>query len=51
MSEQDIYNLKTYGALSPSEFAPDPADELAPGHCVCGEKNCPDEYAHTTSGW
>ena len=19
--------------------------------CVCGEINCPDEYAHTTSGW
>tara|TARA_Y100000593_G_scaffold19389_1_gene38719 strand:- start:11719 stop:11952 length:234 start_codon:yes stop_codon:yes gene_type:complete len=21
------------------------------GECVCGEVNCPDEYAHHTSGW
>lgn len=51
LSEQDVYNLETYGAIHPSEFAPDPADEPAPGYCVCGKKNCPDEYAHTTSGY
>ena len=51
LSEQDVYNLETYGAIHPSEFAPDPADEAAPGYCVCGEKNCPDAYAHTTSGY
>lgn len=21
------------------------------GECVCGVVNCPDEYAHHTSGW
>ncbi len=44
LSEQDVYNLETYGVKHPSEFAPDPADEPAPGYCVCGEKDCADEY-------
>ncbi len=43
--------LETYGVKDPMEFAPDPADEPTPGFCVCGEKNCADEYAHTTSGY
>tara|TARA_A100001388_G_C28648404_1_gene440671 strand:- start:133 stop:312 length:180 start_codon:yes stop_codon:yes gene_type:complete len=49
--EELFYNLNTYGVKHPIEFAPDPADEPAPGHCICGEKNCPDEYAHWTSGY
>ena len=32
-----------------SDFAPSPEDELPEGVCVCGEVNCADEYAHTTS--
>ena len=36
LSEQDVYNLETYGVKHPSEFAPDPADEPKPGYCVCG---------------
>jgi len=34
-----------------SDFAPSPEDELPEGVCVCGETNCADEYAHTTSGY
>ena len=51
LTEQEVYNLETYGVKHPSEFAPDPADEPKPGYCVCGEKDCPDEYAHMTSGY
>ena len=51
LSEQDVYNLETYGVKHPSEFAPDPADEPEPGYCVCGKKDCPDAYAHITSGY
>tara|TARA_B100000927_G_C16200335_1_gene363277 strand:+ start:381 stop:581 length:201 start_codon:yes stop_codon:yes gene_type:complete len=51
LSEKDVYNLETYGALSPSEFAPDPADEPAPGYCVCGTKNCDTEYSCHTMGY
>lgn len=45
------YNLETYGVKDPMEFAPDPADEPTPGVCVCGEKDCAEQYAHTTSGY
>ena len=51
LTEEEIYNLKTYGAKHPSEFAPDPADEPKPGYCICGEKNCDEEYEHWTSGY
>ena len=27
LTPQDVYNLETYGALSPKEFAPDPSEE------------------------
>jgi hypothetical protein len=50
LSDEDLANLKTYGALSPQEFAPDD-EELLPGQCVCGAFKCSDEYAHTTSGY
>ena len=26
-------------------------EDLEEGQCICGEFNCPDEYAHWTSGW
>ena len=28
LTEEDVYNLETYGVKHPSEFAPDPADEV-----------------------
>jgi hypothetical protein len=51
LTPEEVYNLETYGVKHPSEFAPDPEDELENGGCVCGEINCPDAYAHTTSGY
>ena len=51
LSEKDVYNLETYGAIHPSEFAPDPADEPKPGYCVCGTKDCATEYSCYTSGY
>ena len=46
-SAEDVINLATYGAVSPMEFAP----EVEEGNqCMCGEMNCPDAYAHITSG-
>ena len=47
LSADDVINLATYGAVSPMEFAP----EVEEGNqCMCGEMNCPDAYAHITSG-
>jgi hypothetical protein len=47
LSAEDVINLATYGAVSPMEFAP----EVEEGNqCMCGEMNCPDAYAHITSG-
>lgn len=47
LSADDVINLATYGAVSPMEFAP----EVEEGNqCMCGEMNCPDAYAHMTSG-
>ena len=51
LTPQEVYNLEKYGATHPMEFAPDPEDELETGGCICGEINCPDAYAHTTSGY
>ena len=58
---KELNNLSIY---KPSEAqirdmvgAPTIEEELAEqaryerNECVCGEINCPDEYAHTTSGW
>ena len=48
LSADDVINLATYGAVSPMEFAP---EEFETGNlCMCGEMNCPDAYAHITSG-
>ena len=51
LTPEEVYNLETYGVKSAMEFAPDPSDEPKDGYCICGEKNCPDEYAHYTSGY
>jgi hypothetical protein len=50
LTPQEVYNLETYGVKHPSEFAPEVL-ELKEGECVCGEFNCPEEYAHHTSGY
>ena len=51
LTPQDVYNLETYGALSPQEFAPDPSEEPKEGYCICGTKDCATEYACYTSGY
>ncbi len=50
LTSEERFNLKTYGAISAQEYAPEP-DDLAPGQCVCGAFECSEEYAHHTSGW
>jgi hypothetical protein len=51
LTEEEVRNLEEYGVKHPSEFAPDPADEVPAGYCICGEKDCGEEYEHWTSGW
>jgi len=51
LTPEEVYNLEKYGVKHPMELAPDPEDELENGGCICGEINCPDAYAHTTSGY
>lgn len=50
--------IKNYDKLTESEqahvdaacdFMSEPQTEE--GVCICGTKNCPEEYAHTTSGY
>ena len=50
LSDEDLANLKTYGALSPQEFAPD-EEELQEGQCVCGAFDCKVSYSCYTSGY
>ena len=45
---EDVINLATYGTTNPMDFAPEPIEEG--NMCMCGEMNCPDAYAHMTSG-
>ena len=46
LTPQDVYNLETYGALSPKEFAPDPSEEPKEGYCICGTKDCQLQNMH-----
>ena len=50
LSDEDLANLKTYGVLSPQEFAPD-EEELQEGQCVCGAFDCKVSYSCYTSGY
>ena len=50
LSDEDLANLKTYGVLSPQEFAPD-EQELQEGQCVCGAFDCKVSYSCYTSGY
>ena len=48
--------IKNYDNLSESEQAHvdaalDSLDDETGDECVCGVKDCPDEYAHYTSGY
>ena len=49
LTAEEVQNLETYGVKHPSEFA-DLEDQNS-SECMCGETNCPDAYAHTTSGY
>lgn len=51
LTDRDLANLKTYGVLTPQEFAPEDDQELQQGECVCGALDCPTEYACHTSGY
>jgi hypothetical protein len=48
LTAEEVQNLETYGVKHPSEFAD--LDQNS-SECMCGETNCPDAYAHTTSGY
>ena len=50
LSAEDLANLKSYGVLSPQEFAPD-EEELQEGQCVCGAFDCKVSYSCYTSGY
>jgi len=47
LTATEVENLEKYGVKHPMEFAPEPEGE----GCPCGEVDCPDAYAHTTSGY
>ena len=50
LSADDVINLATYGTTNAQDMNPFQGD-LFEDTCICGEKNCPDAYAHTTSGY
>ena len=50
LSADDVMNLATYGTTNAQDMNPFQG-ELDLNTCVCGEKDCPEEYAHTTSGY
>lgn len=49
LSKEDKYNLKMYGTTTPKDFAP-AEEDVVEGVCMCGIVDCPDAYAHMTSG-
>ena len=51
LTDRELANLKTYGVLSPQEFAPDDEPELQEGQCVCGAFDCKESYSCYTSGY
>jgi len=48
LTTNDVMNLAEYGTTNPKDFAPE--YESPNGVCICGIVDCPDAYAHTTSG-
>lgn len=52
LSADDVMNLATYGTTNAQDMNPFQGDMFEDTDtCICGEKNCPDAYAHTTSGY
>ena len=48
LTAEDVVNLAEYGTTTPMDFAP--VEEEVEGVCICGIVDCPDAYAHITSG-
>ena len=52
LSADDVYNLATYGTTNAQDMNPNQGElDLNENTCVCGEVDCKDAYAHTTSGY
>lgn len=49
LTADDVMNLCEYGTTNAQDMNP-LQDELELDTCVCGTKDCSEEYAHTTSG-
>ncbi len=50
LSADEIINLATYGTTNANDMNPNQGDMFEDA-CMCGVKDCPDAYAHTTSGY
>lgn len=50
LSADEIINLATYGTTNANDMNPNQGDMFEDA-CICGVKDCPDAYAHTTSGY
>ena len=49
LSADDVMNLATYGTTKAQDMNPFQGDMFEDA-CMCGVKDCPDAYAHMTSG-
>ncbi len=49
LSADDVINLATYGTTNAQDMNPFQGD-MFEDTCMCGVKDCPDAYAHMTSG-
>ena len=49
VSADDVINLATYGTTNAQDMNPNQGD-MFEDICMCGVKDCPDAYAHVTSG-
>ena len=49
LSADDVINLATYGTTNAQDMNPNQGD-MFEDICKCGVKDCPDAYAHVTSG-
>ena len=50
LSADDVMNLATYGTTNAQDMNPFQGDMFDDDTCMCGIKDCPDAYAHITSG-
>ena len=49
LSADDVMNLATYGTTNAQDMNPFQG-YMFEDTCMCGVKDCPDAYAHMTSG-